>query len=252
MQTVKRNIIINADDCGKSVTVDNAIEDAIKAGKISSTTIMANMDDFDGAVRLYNEYKDIISFGWHINLTEGEPLTNSQLLLDKGFYIEKEGKLVFNGKSYYSKFLGSDMKNEIKKELLAQCTKLRDNGVEITHADGHHHIHTAPSMISIVPSFFREVGIKKCRHKKNYGVSTFSTILRDIWSLPYVIRGIKMPNTLGDFVTYYNNPNLRQGKIVELECHPGHPDLHFKEEMQFVYYVEMDKLGAELITYKEL
>ena len=77
--------IINADDCGKSVIVNKAIEASIINGLITSTTVMANMDDFAGAVRLFQEYGSRISFGWHINLTEGEPLSSSQLLLDNGY-----------------------------------------------------------------------------------------------------------------------------------------------------------------------
>lgn len=46
-------IIINADDCGYSEKVNAAIEDCILKNAITSTTIMANMDDFEGALRLY-------------------------------------------------------------------------------------------------------------------------------------------------------------------------------------------------------
>lgn len=47
-------LIINADDCGKSKDVNVAINHFIEAGKITSTTIMANMDDLDGAARLFS------------------------------------------------------------------------------------------------------------------------------------------------------------------------------------------------------
>lgn len=247
-----KKIIINADDCGLSSHVNHCIEEAIKAGKISSTTIMANMDDFEGAKRLYKEFSNVISFGWHINLTEGEPLTYSQLLLDKGFYVEKEGKVLLNGKKYYKYRLNTEMKDEIKKELTAQCNKLRDNGIIITHADGHHHIHMAPSMISIMPSLFKELGVSRCRHKKNYGMSRLSNIARNLWTIPFMMKGVRMPDTLGDFITYYNNPVLYQGKTVELECHPGHPDQRFQEEMEMVYSVDMNDWGAQMITYREL
>ncbi len=247
-----RRIIINADDCGKTPAVDSAIGEAILKRKISSTTIMANMDDFDGAVRLYNEYKEIISFGWHINLTEGVPLTQSQLLLDKGFYKEADGLIQFNGETFWRQYMNKPMRSEIKKELRAQYEKLRDNGIEITHADGHHHIHTAPSMILIMPSLFKELRIKRCRHIMNYGVSSFSFWGRQIWALPFRFRGIKMPDTLTSFNTYYSNSSLRQGATVELECHPGHPKEVYKKEMELMYATDIESWNAQFITYKEL
>ena len=41
-------LIINADDCGKNKEVNAAISHFIETGKITSTTVMANMDDLEG------------------------------------------------------------------------------------------------------------------------------------------------------------------------------------------------------------
>ena len=54
--------IINADDCGYSAHVNEHIRAAIALGRISSTTIMANMGDFEGAVKMYHELHDRASF----------------------------------------------------------------------------------------------------------------------------------------------------------------------------------------------
>lgn len=71
-------VIINADDCGYSKLVDDHIANAIRSGKITSTTMMANMNDFEGALALYDTYKDEVSFGFHLNLTEGTPLLKTK------------------------------------------------------------------------------------------------------------------------------------------------------------------------------
>lgn len=44
-------LIINADDCGYSKKVDEAIERAIICHRITSTSIMANMTDLVGGGR---------------------------------------------------------------------------------------------------------------------------------------------------------------------------------------------------------
>ena len=95
---MNNQIIINADDCGRSKVVNSAIEECIQAGCITSTTVMANMDDLEGAVGLYNTYKNSISFGCHLNLTQCQPLLKSQILQDIGFTsISDDGMIELNG-----------------------------------------------------------------------------------------------------------------------------------------------------------
>lgn len=249
-----KKIIINADDCGKSSHVNSEIEHSIIAGKITSTTIMANMDDFEGAVRLYNKYHDRVSFGWHINLDEGSPLTNSQLLLDKGFYVEKEGKIVLNGMTFGRKYLSSAMRKEIKKELKEQWTKIRDHGVSISHADSHHYIHTQPSMIQVLPTLFKELKIERCRHVANYGVKGISVFFRDLWAAYYRKKGLRMTDSFCSFKDYYNNPTLNQGNTIELMIHPGHKDKKYDEEYQLMFQADYYQLwpNVRLITYLDI
>lgn len=51
-------LIINADDCGCSVSVNRRIEEEILAHRITSVTVMANMDDFEGAVASLREIRE--------------------------------------------------------------------------------------------------------------------------------------------------------------------------------------------------
>lgn len=249
-----RKIIINADDCGISDKVDAAIEMGIVAGKITSTTIMANMNDFDGAVKLYKLYKDSVSFGWHINLDEGEPLTQSQLLLDRGFFVEKEGKIQMNGMNFCRSFMDKPMREEIKKELTCQFEKLQDNGIHITHADSHHYIHTQKGMIQVIPSLFKELKIKRCRRIYNYGFTGINGLIRTAWAGYYKIHGIRMPDTFAPFSNYEKKPFLKQGEIIELMVHPGHPSTEYYSEFHLLLQTEFTdrNLQCELITYKEV
>lgn len=230
---IKMKIIINADDCGMSKVVNSHIEQVITKGKITSTTIMANMADFDGAVNLYKKYKDIISFGWHINLTEGEPLIYSQILLDKGFYVEKDGHIEMNGKSFWRKWITSEMQTAVREELLTQYTKLKDNGVNISHVDSHHHIHTSLPMLFVIPSLLKEIGINKVRRIRNNFPGKVKRIPRDMWKWLYMCqnRDLYMSDVFCYFKDFATNSMFVNGEIVELECHPGHPKYMEEEEM---------------------
>jgi len=249
---MNKRIIINADDCGMSETMDREIEYCIQNGVITSSTIMANMDDFDGAVRLYKQYKDQISFGWHMNLTEGKPLMESQVLLDRGYYLEDNGVIVMNGKPFWKKVLSRDMVHAIKKELKAQYEKIRDNGIEITHADSHEHIHTSWGLWPYMPGFLHELGITRCRRMRNYVPSSLSRMARGVWTLPFKARGIRMVDTFCSFKEYMDNPSLPNGRLLELECHPGSKELDFEEEYKILKQKPLTKAGVELINYNDL
>ena len=246
-----KRVIINADDCGMSRQVNDHIEQAILAGKISSTTVMANMDDFEGAVKLYKQYKDRISFGWHINLTEGEPLLASQLLLDKGYYIEQDGRIVFNGKAFWKKHLTNDMKVAIRKELIAQYEKLRDSGIIVSHADSHHHIHTSSSMLTVVPPVLKETGIRKVRRMRNNVPGLFKRLPRNVWGWLYKLQNsnLTMADAFGYFTDFAANKIYVNGKTMELECHPGHPK-HIEEEKLLMS--QNYNNGIQLVSYLDL
>ena len=247
--------IINADDCGKTAKVNEHIETAILKGRITSTTIMANMDDFEGAVKLYKAYKDGISFGWHINLTEGEPLLYSQLLIDYGYYKEIDSKVVFNGKEFWSKILPKKIKAEIRKELRAQYEKLSDYGIEISHADSHQHIHTSPSMLTIIPSVLNEFKVNKVRGIRNYLPFSIGYVERELWRIYYKqrIRHSVMTEIFCSFKNYIDNPGLRDDHSIELMCHPGHEGDFYQTEEKLLMS-EISPLGdrVQLMNYRDL
>lgn len=246
-----KRIIVNADDCGMSSIVNEHIERAILAGKITSTTVMANMDGFDGVMKLYKNYHDTISFGWHINLTEGTPLLKSQLLLDKGYYAEQNGQVVFNGKSFWKKSISEEMKMAIKKELIAQYEKICDHGIQISHADSHHHIHTSRGLMYFVPSLLTELGITKMRRMRNFVPFSINFLIRQVvtFSITLTVPNLKMTNTFGSFGEFVKKPHLHYGSSLELECHPGHPKYEEEEQLLMAYN---HNNNVKLISYYEL
>lgn len=254
-------IIVNADDCGLSEAVNKDIEQAIVSKKISSTTIMTNMDDFEGAVRLYKSYNTIVSFGWHINLVEGSPLLSSQILLDKGYYIEKGNHVIFNGKAFWKRNLSKEMLMDIRKELIAQFEKLADNGIVISHADSHHHIHTSPGLFLLMPKLFNDLHIQRIRRIRNYYSTGLDKLLRDAWTVPFKFYKLKMTDKFCAFREFVNNKALYprlHNKTIELMCHPGFSDKKddlfpvFQNENKLLMETDVEDWGCKLITYREL
>ena len=250
-------IIINADDCGYNRHVNEHIEKAIQERKISSTTIMANMDDFEGAVTLYNKYKNHISFGFHLNLTEGHPLTYSQLLLDKGFYSEKDGLIFFNGGEFRRKMLSSRMRTEISKEIMAQAVRLKDSGINISHIDSHHFMHQAVFMLVVLPDICDKIGIRKVRNYRNYMPQSASRILRNTWKQILLCQNKNLCftdwfNGYKDWLVDYHKDVVfgKTDDTLELMTHPG--GIYYDEEL-LMFQTDLRRFdNIDIINYNDL
>lgn len=249
-------VIVNADDCGISKQVDVEIERFIQLGKITSTTVMANMDDLEGAKRLYDLYKDKISFGVHVNLTDGEPLTKSQALLDFGYFKEVNGKMVLNGYPYIDKSMPKLLHQDIVNECVAQINKVRDMGIEISHIDSHHLMLTSSSMTNITPKVLKQARVNKMRRARNYiEHKSFSFIVRQAWFayMKMRVKGLQSTDWFEMFTNFYNlsNKGFRMGGTIELMTHPG--GNYPKEDLLMLTtdYSQLFK-DYELINYNSL
>ena len=246
-------VIINADDCGINKTVDTEIERFIQLDKITSTTVMANMDDLDGAKRLYDLYKDKISFGVHVNLTDGEPLTRSQALLDFGYYKEEDGKILLNGYPYINKRIPKRLHQDIINECLAQINRVREMGIGISHIDSHHLMLTSSSMINITPVVLKHAGVKKMRRARNYiDHKSMSFFVRQAWFTYMKMRvsGLRSTDWFEMFTNFYNleQKGFRMDGSIELMTHPGGNYPKEDKLMLDADYKELFK-GFSLINY---
>lgn len=157
-------VIINADDFGMSESCTKAIVECFEKGLVTDTTMLANGVYFDEAVKLAKLHGFDDKIGIHLNLTEGEPLTED---------IKGCPRFVTDGrfnKSYDRALpLSAEEQDAIYKELTAQAVKLEKAGLSITHADSHHHIHTGVWIAPIASRVCREHGIEKIRMIRNLG-----------------------------------------------------------------------------------
>ncbi len=252
-------VIINADDCGATPIVNQHIKEAIEAGKLTSTTIMATEDAVEGALTLYNEYHKGVSFGIHLNLTEGKPILHSKILLDFGLYTENNGSLHFDGaklESYRYKRLPCEIKEELYKELSAQIIKLRDMGINLSHIDSHHHIHTSFCLVDVIARVSKEFNLPKIRRIRNYKPRSIDFYGRQAWSVLSHFRNHDYIMTdffaiFNEFFTLPRIPQLRDDSSIELMIHPGHNYEDYQEEERLMLGM-LYPSDFELINYNVL
>ena len=159
--------IINADDFGLSVEVNQAIARCFREGLINRTTIMVNMPYAEAAAEIAREQGFADSVGLHINLAEGPALTracqkNRMLCDEQGFF-----KGTFHLKLVNRFFVDGACSKAIAAEVEAQIQKYIEMGFTLMHADSHRYIHTYYSVAKVVHPLLVQYGFRSMRISRN-------------------------------------------------------------------------------------
>lgn len=156
-----KRLIINADDLGADEGRNTGIFEAMRAGVVTSASILPNGPALDHALAgIRSGGFEGVSFGVHLNLTEGRPLAEGLSRL-----TGPDGN--FRGKASAHRLLMNtgdvSLQAELAREAALQIGRLLDAGIAITHIDGHQHVHVFPSVLSTVAQTARDHGIRRMR-----------------------------------------------------------------------------------------
>jgi chitin disaccharide deacetylase len=142
-----KQIIINADDLGADTERNDGIFEAIRAGIVTSVSILANGPASRKSLEtLRSLAHHPISLGFHMNLSEGKPLTpNLRLLVgEDGNFLKKT-----SARAVLMQPGDPELEREIDHELVSQMEAVLDSGLRITHLDGHQHVHVFPAVLPV-------------------------------------------------------------------------------------------------------
>jgi len=157
---VKR-LIVNADDLGADEARNEGIFEAIRAGLVTSASILPNGPALEHALgKIRSGGFEQVSFGVHLNLSEGRSLARdlSRLTDPDGNFLGKAQahRLLMNSR-------GASLRAEIAKETTLQIERLLDASIGITHIDGHQHVHVFPAALQTVADAAKGRGIRRMR-----------------------------------------------------------------------------------------
>ena len=249
-------LIVNADDFGINEVVTSEIERMILARHISSTTIMANGKCLEEVKRFALEHPSV-SYGVHLCLSEFDSLTKSDGLY-KARLTDEAGVFITNAVFSLKSLADLEVKEAIKAELNAQLEVAKGLGIPLSHADSHHHVHALGVLSNLFVEVLAKHGIKKMRRAPD-----FHTFRAKIHLLQW-IRSNQLNHYYSshfiqtdDFYSvgryFENGCPLKEGSVIELMCHPGHPGPYYRQEMQFVESAAISNLpNVQLISYNEL
>ncbi len=264
-------IIINADDYGWDEDANQGILTLVRAGALSSLSIMANMAD-DYALKNMAIHTNTVSTGIHVTLNEGKPVSNPiqiRSLLDKNGCFFSSSELLRKFSCGYVK------PYHIELEIRNQIGRLRDFGIDISHADSHQHLHQYPFLGKIILSVLQKEGIKKVRRCLPETTNDFRRkVLNGFHFLSKNnLKPFKSPELLVTSFAHQTDANLtifessiqelqkRKISVAEFMCHPALSNredsyLNRKAEFDFLFYAPwqdiLDAEGIEWVNYKNL
>ena len=218
-------VVVNADDFGLNPSVNNAIADAFKQRLISSTTMITNMPGFEEACKIAKANKLQDRIGVHLNLMEGQPLTDGIRVCHR--FCNASG--FFHGSLEGRHFNFSPVEREaVITELATQIAMLEQRGITPTHMDSHHHFHTSIAFLPILIKLARMKSIAAIRLNSNcceQEIPMFKKAYKFLYNtILYLFRVAKT-----DYFCPIDDvericPSLRKG-IIEVMVHPTYSEV---------------------------
>jgi len=270
-----RRLIVNADDFGRSHSINEAVIRAHREGILTTTSLMVNEPACDEAVKLAKE-NPRLGVGLHLTLLMGHSALTQEKIPG---LVNSRGEFSNNpvgvGMSYFFK---RSLREQLRAEIHAQFEKFHAAGLPLDHVNGHLHLHMHPVIFKILMEDAEKLGIKRMRLTRDclarsrrmtsghwfYRLSHAAIYewLSSRAREPLRQRGIKHAQiTFG----LLQNARVDEEYVLKLlpELPPGdselysHPSLdEFKHEFDALVSPRVkalvNKLGIELIRYQDL
>ncbi|MBO1060558.1 MAG: hopanoid biosynthesis-associated protein HpnK [Aphanizomenon flos-aquae CP01] len=180
-------LIINADDFGFSDDVNTAIIQAHEEGILTSTSLMVTGDAAQNAIALAKNHPHL-AVGLHLVLVCGKsvlpPAQIPHLVDSQGNFSDNPTQAGLNYQ------FNQATRAELRLEIAAQLEKFRDSGLNLSHVDGHLHLHVHPVILNILTEFAAEFQIKFIRLPseeltKNLKIDRRNLLIKIVWSIVF-------------------------------------------------------------------
>jgi predicted glycoside hydrolase/deacetylase ChbG (UPF0249 family) len=226
---VLRSLVVNADDLGLTVGVNNGIFDAHDRGIVTSASLMANALAAANAIGRLRS-RPALGIGVHLTLVDGKPMLPPGRIPS---LVQDDGQFRASWKPFIvACLMGRVALDDVERELTAQIDRVVSEGIRPTHLDTHKHVHVYPPVFAIVARLAARTRIPVIRVP--YERSIGDLLLAPWTKRDYCIassHGIRTPQFVGRATTGVMHADslsatlrgLRPGH-TELMVHPGHVD----------------------------
>jgi hopanoid biosynthesis associated protein HpnK len=155
-----RRLIVNADDFGRSASINQAVNRAHREGILTTASLMVNEPACAEAVALARE-NPRLGVGLHLTLQVGHSALSPEQIPG---LVNGNRQFTNNpaaaGLRYF--FLPA-LREQLRAEIHAQFKKFRATGLPLDHVNGHLHLHLHPTVFRILMDDATELGIERLR-----------------------------------------------------------------------------------------
>jgi len=271
----ERRLVVNADDFGRSASINEAVVSAHTRGILTAASLMVNEAACPEAVRLAHSHPGL-GVGLHLTLLLGRAALAAEripgLVNIRG---EFRSGPVASGLRF---FFFRSLREQVRAEVHEQFRRFRDTGLALDHVNGHLHMHLHPVVLDLLMQDAATLGVERARLtfdplRVDRAISRGNRAYRLSHALIYRVLSARARKAFGrrnirhteHVFGLLQNARVDEAYVLKLlpRLPPGdselysHPSLDdFRNEFEALTSPAVrravDQLGIQLIRYRDL
>ena len=157
---MRQFLIVTADDFGLHEAVNEAIEQASRAGILTAASLMVGAPAAADAIRRARMLPHL-RVGLHLVLADGFAALPPHLIpaiADRTGYMN--GRMFVNGVRFFAL---PSVRRQLEAEIRAQFSAFARTGLTLDHVNMHKHFHLHPTLLDMLLRIGREYGVRAVR-----------------------------------------------------------------------------------------
>lgn len=157
---MRKFLIVTADDFGLHEAVNEAVEQASRAGVLTAASLMVAAPAAADAIRRARKLPDL-RVGLHLVLAEGRAMLAPDLIPGLADPAGRMNDRMFvNGVRF---FVFPALRRQLEAEIHAQFSAFARTGLTLDHVNVHKHFHLHPTLLTILLRIGRDFGVPAVR-----------------------------------------------------------------------------------------
>jgi hopanoid biosynthesis associated protein HpnK len=153
-------LIVTADDFGIHESVNEAVEQASRAGTLNAASLMVTADATKDAIRRARTLPNLC-VGLHVVLADGWSTLDAQLVPEIADPTGRMHSDMFRRGVRF--FFKSAARRQLEAEIRAQFAAFARTGLTLDHVNVHKHFHIHPTILNILLEVGRDYGMPPMR-----------------------------------------------------------------------------------------
>lgn len=159
-----RRLIVNADDFGRSPSINEAVIRAHSEGILTTASLMVNEPACAEAIALAHANPNL-GVGLHLALLCGRSALAPSAIPG---LVDRDGRFSEDPVSAGMRFFFvRELRDQLHREIAAQVERFHASGLPLDHVNGHLHIHLHPTVLSILTTNAKAWGIRRLRFTRD-------------------------------------------------------------------------------------